>query len=83
MGLSERGMVMRRKAMHYCDLYGLERSERLELSEMILRRDITSWTQLDDAEMTRVLDALEGFGLVAHLLGLGYGPPEPAESEPE
>lgn len=63
-------MVMRRKAMHYADLYGLERSERLEIAEMILRRDVTSFTQLDEAELQRVLDALEGFGLVAHVLQL-------------
>jgi len=76
----ERVIVLRRKAMHYVSLYGLERSERLELSEMILRRDVTSWTELDEPQMLRVLDALEGFGLICHLLQIPVGGERPADA---
>lgn len=57
-----------RKAMHYCDLYGLDREERLALAQMVLRRDITTWSTLDDEQLERMLDCLEGYGLVTHLL---------------
>lgn len=57
----------RRKAMHYASVYGLDRQDRLELAEMILRRDVTSWKDLTEPELIRILDALEGFGLVTHL----------------
>lgn len=59
--------LKRRKAMHYCQLYELGREDRIALAQMILRRDITSWTELDEAQMTRMLDALEGYGLICHL----------------
>lgn len=57
-----------RKAHHYCDLYGLTREDRLSLSEMVLRRDITSWKNLTDAQLERMLDVLEGYGLITVLL---------------
>lgn len=61
-------IVKRRKAMHYASLYGLTRQDRLDLAEMILRRDVASWKDLGEPELVRVLDALEGYGLVTHLL---------------
>ncbi len=57
----------RRKAMLYASNYGLNREDRLSLSEMILRRDVDSWKSLTEPELIRVLDALEGFGLITHL----------------
>jgi hypothetical protein len=59
--------VKLKKAMWYADAYDLDRQERLELSEMILRRDVESWKSLTEEELVRVLDALEGFGLISHL----------------
>lgn len=53
--------------MHYCQLYELTREDRISLAQMILRRDITSWSELDEGQMTRMLDALEGYGLICHL----------------
>jgi len=35
--------------------------ERMELATYFLRRDITSWSHLDDAQVDRLLDALEGY----------------------
>ena len=59
--------VKRRKAMAYAKTYGLSRQDRLDLAEIILRRDVTSWKDLDDDQLTRVLDSLEGFALISHL----------------
>lgn len=60
--------IKRRKAMHYCDLYGLTRQDRLELAEMLLRKDVETWSTLDETELFRLLDALEGYGLITHLM---------------
>jgi hypothetical protein len=46
---------------------GLKDEERWSLAEMILRRDITSWSQLDDAQVRRMLDALEGYQLITEI----------------
>lgn len=58
----------RRKLMMLAKEMGLTRDERIELSQMILRRDITSWKQLDDDQVIRMLDALEGHLLITALL---------------
>lgn len=50
--------------------YGLDRDDRLSLAQMLLHRDVTSWKDLDDAQVCRVLDALEGAQLVGHLRSL-------------
>jgi hypothetical protein len=49
---------------------GLTRDERIELAQYLLRRDITSWKQLTDEQVNRMLDCLEGFELITHLLTL-------------
>lgn len=46
----------------------LTRDERIELSKAILWRDITSWRDLDDDQVRRMLDALEGFEKVRWIL---------------
>ena len=46
---------------------GLDRDERIELSKYLLRRDIVSWKHLDEDQVLRILDALEGFQLIAEL----------------
>jgi hypothetical protein len=55
------------KAMIYARTYGLTRDDRLELAEILLRRDVASWKDLDENQLVRLLDALEGFALVNHL----------------
>ena len=61
-------IIKLRKAHHYCDLYELTREERISLTQMVLRRDITSWKDLDEDQLGRMLDCLEGFGLISHLM---------------
>lgn len=48
----------------------LSREERIELTQYLLRRDITSWEQLTDDQVVRLLDALEGYQLVRDLLAM-------------
>lgn len=57
----------RRKLHLLADEIGLTRTERIELSCYLLRRDITTWKQLDDAQVCRLLDALEGWQLIQAL----------------
>ena len=60
----------RRKLFALAGEIGLTRDERLEIACYLLRRDITSWKQLDDEQRSRLLDALEGYQLVEVLLSL-------------
>lgn len=56
---------------------GLTREERIDLSCYLLRRDITSWKHLDNAQVLRLLDALEGWHLVEELLAQRPPPDDP------
>ena len=57
-----------RKARAYATSCGLSRSERIDLAEIILRRDVASWSDLTEAQVERLLDAFEGLALLRHLL---------------
>lgn len=57
----------RRKLFLLADEVGLSRDDRIELAQYLLRRDITSWKQLDEAQVCRLLDALEGHQLISEL----------------
>lgn len=52
------------------DRAGLSREERIELAEMMLKRDIVSWSSLTRDEQRRMLDACEGWRYISalHLL---------------
>lgn len=58
----------RRKMFSHADAIGLDRVERIELARVLLWRDVTSWKDLDDAQVDRMLDALEGWMVVEWLL---------------
>lgn len=45
----------------------LDREDRLELAEVTVGRDITSWSELTWEEMSRVIDSLNGYVHVRHL----------------
>lgn len=47
---------------------GLNRSERLEIAEMLLKRDVTSFDALEIDELRRMCDAFEGHWFVSVLL---------------
>lgn len=62
-------IAARRRKLHaFADEYGLSRDERIEFAEYLLRRDITSWNQLTDVQVCRLLDAFEGAELLARLI---------------
>lgn len=56
------------KAMGYARTYGLDRDDRLSLASTLLWRDVTSWKDLTEDDLVRLLDCLEGFCLVSHLM---------------
>ena len=58
----------RRKLFVLAGEIGLTRDERIELSRSILWRDIISWKHLSEAQVGRMLDALEGYEKIAWTL---------------
>ena len=59
--------LRRRKLFLVAKEIGLTRDERIELAQYLLRRDITSWKQLDEEQVLRLLDAIEGYSLIRQL----------------
>jgi hypothetical protein len=57
-----------RKLMALASGLQMTRDERIEFAQYLLRRDITSWKQLTDEQVTRLLDAFEGHYLLNELL---------------
>ena len=55
------------KALLYAKEYELDRDDRIALAENLLWRDVASWKDLDEDELTRLLDCLEGYYLVGSL----------------
>jgi hypothetical protein len=45
----------------------LSNEDRTDLATVLLRREVTTWSTLTFKEAGRLLDALNGFHLVAHL----------------
>lgn len=62
--------VLRRKMFVLAKEIGLTAEERLELASTLLWRDITSWKDLDEAQVRRILDALEGYEKISALIQL-------------
>jgi len=61
---------MRIRLLIMCKAFGITRDERIELARHILARDehlLTSFNDLDDHDLERMLDAMTGATLVAHL----------------
>jgi hypothetical protein len=50
-----------------CSEIGLDRDDRLELAEILLQRDVPTFTDLTDDEVGRLLDAVRGWQYVQHL----------------
>ena len=58
--------VQRKRAFAMARELKYTRDERLELAEMLLKRDCASWETLSEAEICRLVDAMEGFALIHH-----------------
>lgn len=77
---SSKQSPQRRKLFLICDEVGLTDDERKELACYLLRRDITSFSQLDEDQVLRMLDAVEGYQLITELMRLRppAAPPSPS-----
>lgn len=58
----------RKKAFALADELALTRQDRIDLAEAILWRDVESWKHLNDEQISRLLDAMEGYEKISHLL---------------
>jgi hypothetical protein len=70
----------RRKMFSLADEIGLDDDEQIELCRAILWRDITSRSQLTDAQVSRMLDAYEGWEKIDWLLRNRAAPPPPRDT---
>lgn len=59
---------MRKCAYAKAKEFGLDRQDRISLSNLITGYDHDSWNELSDVQLGRVLDALKGYEAVAYLL---------------
>lgn len=53
---------------------GMTRQDRLAFAEVLLWKDVPSWSGLDDADIGRLLDAFEGYALMKALLEQRHHP---------
>ena len=67
----------RRKLWVLAKEIGLTTDERIEWTQYLLRRDITSWVGLPDDQVSRLLDGLESYQLLTCLLSMRPGAPQP------
>lgn len=58
--------TLRKRAFALADEFGLDPDERVEIAEMLLKKDVYSWSTLKEEDFQRLVDALEG----ARLLGV-------------
>lgn len=49
------------------------RQDRIDLAQFLLRRDIHSWKELTEGQLSRILDAFEGHQLINQLIIDGVG----------
>lgn len=68
MVLTDASTRRRRKMFLLAGEIGLTHDNLLDLATIMLRRDIISLTHLDDAQVSRMLDALEGYEKISFLL---------------
>lgn len=69
-------ILRRRKAYTLAKQLKLDRDARIALARILLWRDVESWKELDDSQIQRLLDAMEGFALISYIL-TGATPPLP------
>lgn len=56
--------TLRRRAFAAADRAGLDRYERMDFAEMLLKQDVNSWGDLAPFDFQRVIDGLDGWHLV-------------------
>lgn len=60
--------AQRRKAYKVAQDLGLSREERHAFASYLLRRDVETWRSLSEAQIERLLDAMEGIELYCELV---------------
>lgn len=75
-GMSRTAQVLRKRAFAAADRVGLDREERIEFSQMLLKTDADTWGSFTESEFARLVDALDGAHLVDTLRALRS--PQPA-----
>lgn len=68
--MAQQQSPQRKKLYTLCGELGLTREERLEWASYQLRRDVTSFDALDEEQVGRLLDGIEGFSLLSVLIDL-------------
>lgn len=72
----------RRKLYAVAREHGLSREDRLDLAEKFLWCDVESWKDLNDAQISRLLDGFEVHELLTHLADTRLQPSQPEASDP-
>ena len=60
--------ALRRKTYLLAKEIGLSRADRMDLAEAVLVHDVNSWSDLDEQEIGRIADALNGYAAISHLV---------------
>lgn len=72
----------RRKLYAVAREHGLSREDRLDLAEKFLWCDVESWKDLNDAQISRLLDGFEVHELLSHLKDTAPPRQQPEASDP-
>lgn len=70
MSTEDDALKRRRLAYKLAKEISLTREERMDLAEYVLRRDVKSWKDLDDAQICRLLDCMQGYEYIDVLLSM-------------
>jgi len=82
-GYVDKVEARRRKLYLKAREHDLSKSDRIDLAQYFLRRDYTSWKDLSDQEVCRMLDAFEGFELLTFIQGTRHEQRPLATFDPE
>jgi hypothetical protein len=66
-GYVDKVEARRRKLYCVAREHQLSKQDRIDLCQYLLRRDYTSWKELSDQEVRRLLDAFEGYELISFI----------------
>lgn len=64
---------LRRKAYTVAKEINLTRSQRIELSNLVLPFDHASWSEIADEDLARVVDAMCGYVFITYVIQPGLG----------
>ena len=62
---------LRRKAYTVAKEIGLTRTQRIELSNLVMTYDHASWSELSEEDLARVVDAMCGYVFITYVIQPG------------